>query len=98
MAAGRSDFSQTHTFPQAEVSGLGAPPWPPGAGDAAAAGTLDAGRQITGFAMRGAGAGRPDRDRQRYAWLYDDEDIWRADSVDCVPPMIWGDDWRAPRA
>jgi hypothetical protein len=29
--------------------------------------------------------------------MYDDEDIWGADGVDCVPPVIDGDAWRAPR-
>jgi hypothetical protein len=44
-----------------------------------------------------AGPARPERDRRRYAWMYEDEDIWGTDGVDCVPPSTYGDDWHAPR-
>jgi hypothetical protein len=40
---------------------------------------------------------RSDRDRRRYAWMYEDEDIWGSDVVDCVPPSTYGYDWHAPR-
>ena len=39
----------------------------------------------------------PERDRRRYAWMYEDEDIWGTDGVGCVPPSTYGDDWHAPR-
>jgi hypothetical protein len=44
-----------------------------------------------------AGAARPERNRGRYAWMYEDEDIWGTDIVDCVPPSTYGYDWHAPR-
>jgi hypothetical protein len=40
---------------------------------------------------------RPERDRRRYAWMYEDEDIWGSDVADCVPPSTYGYDWHAPR-
>jgi hypothetical protein len=42
-------------------------------------------------------AARPERNRRRYAWMYEDEDIWGTDIVDCVPPSTYGYDWHAPR-
>jgi hypothetical protein len=42
-------------------------------------------------------AARPERNRGRYAWMYEDEDIWGTDIVDCVPPSTYGYDWHAPR-
>jgi hypothetical protein len=63
---------------------------------ASAAGAPDAGPAADGF-PGGARTGRSHKERHRYAWLYDDDDIWGADRVDCVPPVIDGDDWRAPR-
>ncbi len=44
----------------------------------------------------GGGAARAERDRRRYAWMYEDEDIWGTDGVS-VPPSTYGDDWHAPR-
>ena len=44
-----------------------------------------------------SGMARPERNRWRYAWMYEDEDIWGTDLADCVPPSIYGDDWHAPR-
>jgi hypothetical protein len=29
--------------------------------------------------------------------MYEDEDIWGTDIVDCVPPSTYGYDWHAPR-
>jgi hypothetical protein len=37
------------------------------------------------------------RDRKRYAWLYEDEDIWGAEGADGVPPVSRGDDQPGPR-
>jgi hypothetical protein len=96
MAAGQSDFTQTNTSRQAEVPGPEAQLRSSGAVSASAAGPEDAGPAVARL-PGAARAGRPDRERHRYAWLYDDEDIWGADRVDCVPPVIDGDDWRAPR-
>jgi hypothetical protein len=42
-------------------------------------------------------AARPERDRRRYSWMYEDEDIWGSDVADCVPPSTYGYDWHAPR-
>jgi hypothetical protein len=47
--------------------------------------------------LPGAGVARPERDRRRYAWMYEDEDLWGTDVVDCVPPSTYGYDWHAPR-
>lgn len=38
-----------------------------------------------------------ERDRRRYAWMYEDEDIWGTEGADCVPPPAHGHDWHAPR-
>ena len=40
---------------------------------------------------------RHERDRRRYAWMYEDEDIWGSDVADCIPPAAHGYDWHAPR-
>jgi hypothetical protein len=58
----------------------------------------DGSRAMSGFPMGGAGTGQSERERRRYAWMYDDEDIWGTDGVDCVPPVIYGDDGQGPRA
>jgi hypothetical protein len=42
-------------------------------------------------------AARPQPDRGRYAWLYEDDDIWGGDAAGSVPPLTYGDDWHAPR-
>jgi uncharacterized protein YukE len=68
------------------------------AGGGSAGGTQDGSRAMPGLPMGGAGASQSERERRRYAWMYDDEDIWGADGVDCVPPVIYGDDWQGPRA
>lgn len=93
MATGQSDFTQTYASRKAELPGLDARPVSPGAVDAAAAG---AGPAVPGF-PGGARTGLSDRIRQRYAWLYDDEDIWGPDGADGAPTAIDGDGWRAPR-
>lgn len=32
---------------------------------------------------------RPERDKTRYAWLYDDEDIWAVGEEPDVFPVVW---------
>ena len=96
MATGQSDFTHIYTSRQAGLPGLDAQPRSPGAVDAAAAGAADAGPTVPGFPGE-ALTGRSGRKRHRYAWLYDDEDIWGAEGVDDAPPVTDGDDWRAPR-
>jgi hypothetical protein len=49
------------------------------------------------YAILPAGMSGPDAQRQRYPWMYDDEDIWGADTGGFAPPVTSGDDWRAPR-
>ncbi|HLI41514.1 MAG TPA: hypothetical protein VKV35_07705 [Streptosporangiaceae bacterium] len=44
-----------------------------------------------------AAAARLRPDRARYAWLYEDDDIWGADTAGSTPPRSHGDDWHAPR-
>jgi hypothetical protein len=44
-----------------------------------------------------AEAARRERDHRRYAWMYEDEDIWGTEVADCVPPSTYGYDWHAPR-
>lgn len=66
--------------------------------DPSAAGGRDAGRATAGFPMGGAAAGQPERDRRRHAWMYEDDEIWGADGTDCVPPVIYGDEWQSPNA
>jgi hypothetical protein len=96
MATGRSDFTQTYTSRPAERPGPDAQLRSPGAVDASAAGAEGAGPAVARF-RGGAPTGRSDGERHRYAWLYDDEDIWGADRAGCAPPVIDGHDWRAPR-
>ncbi|GEM_PF-3679250 len=68
----------------------------PGVVDGAAGGAHRGG---PGQACAGpaAGAARPRPDRARYAWLYEDDDIWGADTAGSTPPLSYGDDWHAPR-
>jgi hypothetical protein len=62
------------------------------------AGAVVAGAVVAGAVVAGAVvAARPERNRHRYAWMYEDEDIWGTDIVDCVPPSTYGYDWHAPR-
>lgn len=96
MASGQSDFTQTYASRKAELPGLDAQPRSPGAVGAAGAGAADAGPAAAGF-TGGAQTGWSDRKRRRYAWLYDDEDIWGAEGAGGAPSVIDGDDWRAPR-
>ena len=104
-AAGAYDGPGISGVAPAGVSGAGGPlSGAAAAGDGSAAGggpavgAQDGSRATTGFPMGGAGAGQSERERRRYAWMYDDEDIWGADGVDCVPPVIYGDDWQGPTA
>jgi len=30
--------------------------------------------------------------------MYEDDEIWGADGTDCVPPVIYGDEWQSPNA
>jgi hypothetical protein len=112
MATGQPDFTRAYPCPPTEAPGPDDQPRSSRAVDARAAGRPDADRALAGFpagrpdagpALAGFPAGsactgpRPERDRRRYAWMYDDEDIWGADGAGCVPPVIDGDAWRAPR-
>jgi hypothetical protein len=96
MAAGQSDFTHSYASWQAGWPGLDAQPRSPEAVDAGPAGATDAGPTVPGFPGEPR-TGRSGRKRDRYAWLYDDEDIWGAEGVDGAPTVIDGDDWRAPR-
>jgi hypothetical protein len=96
MATRQSDFTQTYASWQAEPPGPDARLRSPGAVATSAAGGEDAGPAMAGF-PGGAQKGQSGRERRRYAWLYDDDDIWGADRIDRAPPVIDGDDWRAPR-
>ena len=54
-------------------------------GAAAGAEGGTAGPGLAGFPMAGAGAGnQSEKERQRHAWMYEDEDIWGG-PTDCVP-------------
>ena len=65
--------------------------------DTSAVGAQEAGPGMTGFPMTGGGAGQSDKERQRHAWMNEDEDIWVSD-VPVVPPVIYGDvDWTRQR-
>jgi len=69
----------------------------PEAVDPSAAGAQDARPATGGITAGGARIRQPEKERRRYAWLYDDEDIWGTAGFGCVPAVIDGDDWRAPR-
>jgi hypothetical protein len=97
MASEESEFTQKPTFLQAGLPRQGPQRRSPEGADASAAGAPGAGPTTGGFTVGGARIRQSDKARQRYAWMYDDEDIWGADSVQCIPPVINGDDWRAPK-
>lgn len=97
MATGHSNFTPASASLRTHGPGLGAVPGSAGTPNACAADAQDAGPATAGLPAVGARTARPDRKRQRYAWMYDDDDIWGADALECVPPVINGDDWRAPR-
>lgn len=58
-------------------------------GSAAAGAEGSAAPGMAGFPMTGVGAGQSEKDRQRQAWMYEDEDIWGL-PTDCIPPVIEG--------
>jgi uncharacterized protein YukE len=103
LLPGTSLVSGSPVPPDPAVPGL---PEAPGASASASssasaggqARTQDGGQVATGFPMGGAGGAAAERERRRYAWMYEDEDVWGADGTDCVPPVIYGHDWRGPRA
>jgi hypothetical protein len=55
------------------------------ANDQAATGQLAAAYRIPSARAPEYAAPYPPPDRERYAWLYDDEDIWAVAEVDDVP-------------
>lgn len=98
MATGQSDFTQTHASRQAQAHAPGIRPRSPDPAEAWAERADGSGPAVGGSPGVFPGDARSGRSgRRRYAWLWDDEDIWGGDGAGRIPSVIDGDDWRAPR-
>jgi hypothetical protein len=67
------------------------------ADDKAATGQLPAACHVPWARAPQSAALRAQPYRERYAWLYDDEDIWAVVELQGAPPDARGDDRRRPR-